>query len=888
MKPLLTFIFQFLSLAIIGQSLSLDHLRCEYKENPIIDVMEPRLSWQLKVEEKDKNIMQQAYQIQVASDSNQLKKENRLIWDSGKIRSDQSVHVAYQGPEVRSQERYYWRVKVWDNQNRESPWSKIQYWEMGLLSTQEWHAKWIRPAWEEKPRTLNPPFMLRKEFSLNKRIKSAKLYSTAHGIYEASINGQKISEDLFAPGWTSYHKRIQYQCYDVTKFVKPGNNAIGIYLADGWYRGNFGFGHNWDPYGTQTAFLGQIEIEYQNGKKDLITSDESWKATIGPIKMSSFYQGETYDARDEKPGWDTSNYKDIDWKKVETVEATEATLICPESPPVRRIEELAPIAVFRSPKNELIVDFGQNLVGRVKIKVKGSRGDTILIRHAEVLDEKGNFYVDNIRSAQQKVTYILKGSDEEIYEPNFSFQGFRYVKIQGINGNIEKENIKAIVIHTDLPKTGSFECSNPLINKLQENIVWSQKGNYLEIPTDCPQRDERMGWTGDVLAFVSTGCFNYESFSFLSKWLRDLKADQLENGSVPYVIPDVHYKNGSTGWGDAATIVPWTLYLKYGDKRILERQYSSMKAWVSYLSNLAGDDFLLQEGFHFGDWMFFIHPWENDIRTGYTDKDFFATAFFARSTYLTAKTAEVLGDVEEQKQMEEQFEKIKKAFQQEFVTRTGRLSPHSQTAYVLALAFHLMEESQISKAVGYLSQHIKNAEYHPSTGFHGTPLLCTVLSENGESNIAYRLLTQESFPSWLYQVKQGATTIWERWDGIKPDGSYQIPRVNSFNHYGRGSIGNWMYTVTAGIQHDDEQPGYKHIILKPEPDPLLEFVKAEYQSLYGTIKSSWQFENANINISVRIPPNSTATLFLPGHPTEKEGIELGSGSYQYSYKIEEK
>lgn len=883
MKGHIILLLALMSLPLTTQNLHVQNLKCDFKTNPVIDNLQPKFSWQLKVGADDKNILQTAYQIQVAESSEALTKGKKLLWNSEKVVSKQSLHVEYAGPQLSSRQKLYWRVKVWDNQNRESTWSEVQHWEMGLLNEADWQAQWISPSWEEGEKVLNPPAMFRKDFSLNKKIKKARLYITAHGIFEAYLNGQKVSDDLFAPGWTSYHKRLQYQTYDVTDLLNSGDNAAGIYLGDGWYRGNFGFGNNWNPYGTKTALLFQLEVEYTNGKKETIISDDSWQATTGPILMSSFYHGETYDARLEMPGWTTANFNSTNWQKVIIEDFPKNQLICPESEAVRRIQEIKPKSILQTPKGETVIDFGQNMVGWVKIKVQGGRGDTVKLRHAEVLDKAGNFYLDNIRSARQTITYILKGEGEETFEPHFTFQGFRYVRVDQFPVEVKAENLTAIVIHTDLEQTGHFECSDSLVNQLQHNIVWGQKSNYLEIPTDCPQRDERMGWTGDVQVFAPTGCFNFDSYTFLSKWLKDLKTDQLENGSVPYLIPDVHYQNGSTGWGDAATIVPWTLYQKYGDKDILAQLYESMKAWVGYLEKLAGDNHLVQEGNHFGDWFYFVHPIRNEPKPGHTDIDLIATAYFAWSAKLTAKTAEVLNYPEDQQKYEALFEQIKQAFQYEFITRSGRLSSNSQTAYVLALAFELLEEGQIPVAMSFLVKNIEERGYHLSTGFLGTPLLCNVLTKHGRTDMAYKLLLQEKFPSWLYMVKLGATTMWERWDGIKPDGTFQEAYVNSFNHFAKGAIGNWMYRTVGGIQHDEKQPGYKHIIFKPEPGEGLTYATAELKSPYGLIASHWKIEEGKITVEVTIPPNTRASLFLPKHPKFKEAKELGSGHYSFSY-----
>lgn len=890
MKVFFSPLLLFLALSLSGQPLQTSKWRCNSKKNPVLDDPTPQFSWKLVVGQKDKNVLQTAYHLQVATSADNLSKGRKLFWDSGKINSEQSVHVPYSGPELLSRQKLYWRVKIWDNQQRESPWSEIQHWEMGLLDTLDWVAQWINPSWEEAERELNPPALFRKSFSLNKKIKKARLYITAHGIFEVYLNGQKVSEELFAPGWTSYRHRLQYQTYDVTSMLTSGENAAGVSLGDGWYRGNFGFGHNWNPYGTKTALLCQLEVEYQNGRRQTIISDGSWRATTGPIRMSSFYHGETYDARLELPGWHSARFEENNWQDVAVTDHPFDQLICPETAPVKRIEEIKPDTIFQTPKGETVIDFGQNMVGWVKFSVNGTRGDSVLLRHAEVLDQEGNFYLDNIRSAQQKITYILKGGKEEIFEPHFSFQGFRYVRVDHFPGEIKADNFTAVVIHTDLDKTGSFECSSELVNQLQHNILWGQKSNYLDIPTDCPQRDERMGWTGDVQVFAATGSFNYDSYTFLSKWLKDLQADQLENGSVPYVIPDIHYKNGSTGWGDASTIVPWILYLKYGDRGVLERQYHSMKAWVGYLEDLAGDNYLVQDGAHFGDWMYFVHPLHNEPKPGHTDVDLIATAYFAWSASLTAKTAAVLGRSEDQQRYEVLFSKIKEAFQYEFVTPSSRLSPNSQTAYVLALSFGLLEEDQISKAFAYLVDNIEKRNHHLSTGFLGTPLLCHVLSKNGRTDLAYKLLLQESFPSWLYQVKRGATTMWERWDGIEPDGSFQETYANSFNHFAKGAVGDWMYSVVGGIRHDEDRPGYKHIIIKPEPDPSLSYAKTSLASPYGLIQTDWSLKNGQLYLKVDIPPNTTATIFLPGQPEGTEQRSLGSGEheFEYTFSVEKK
>ncbi len=870
--------------ALSAQILPPGDLRCEYKENPLgIDVRQPRLSWKWRVAEGERDVMQGAYRIQAAGAREALEEGRELIWDSGIVESGASVHVPWEGPALQSRQRVWWRVKVWDRQGRSSPWSAPAFWEMALLDTAEWAALWISPDLPEKEKDYNPPPHLRREFDLQGPVRLARLYITAHGVYEAHINGRRVGEDLFTPGWTSYPHRLQYQTYDVTELLQPGRNAIGVILGDGWYRGRFGFSDEWNIYGTEVALLCQLEVVYENGLREFLGSDPYWRCAQGPIRMSGIYDGETYDARLEMPGWSRPGFDDRGWAPVRVVQHSKSRLLAQEGLPVRRILELKPKAILTTPRGDTVVDMGQNMVGWVRLKVRGNRGDTVTLHHAEVLDKEGNFYTANLRAAKQQVRYVLKGTGEEVFEPHFTFQGFRYVKVEGFPGTLRPENITGIVIHSDMEHTGRFTCSDSLVNQLQHNIEWGQRGNFLDVPTDCPQRDERMGWTGDAQAFAPTACFNFNTAAFYTKWLADLAADQEPNGSVPFVVPDVLNQNGSTGWADAATIIPWTLYRKYADRRLLERQYPSMKAWVGYLDALAGPDRLVQDGFHFGDWLFFIHPTNWNDKPGYTDIDFIATAFFAHSTDLVRRSAEVLGKTEEAARYARLFEEIKAAFQREFVTPSGRLSPHSQTAYTLALAFGLLTPEQGPAAVDYLVQNIRRRGNHLSTGFLGTPLLCHVLSAHGRTDVAYDLLLQTTYPSWLYPVTKGATTIWERWDGIKPDGSFQTPRMNSFNHYAYGAVGEWMYQVVAGIREDPSRPGYRHTRLQPEPGTRLQHARAEYESLYGRIACGWERRHDSLFVQVEIPPNTRATLLLPHHPEGAHPRELGSGTYSFAY-----
>ena len=576
---------------------TVSNLTCIYRANPLgIDAMVPRLSWQ--IESNRRGARQTAYQVCAAAEPGA-----QPVWDTGKVMSDQSVHLSYAGPALSSGQRVYWQVRVWDEEDAASEWSAPAFWEMGLLNSADWSAQWITPDWDEDTTQSQPQPVLRRAFNLTGAVKSARAYVTSLGLYELHLNGARVGDGLLTPGWTSYDTRLQYQTYDVTALLQPGENAIGAMLGDGWYRGFMGFSGNRNTYGDRLALLLQLVVTYTDGSTAVITSDGAWQAAIGPVQMSDIYNGEIYDARAETPGWDAAGYDAAAWRGVRILDQDKSMLIAQSGPAIIRNEEIKPRAIIHTPAGETVVDFGQNMVGWVRLTVSGPAGTIVTLTHAEVLDQQGNFYITNLRLAKQLAQYTLKGNGVETWEPCFTFMGFQFVKVEGFPGELTLDTLTGIVVHSDIPSTGSFECSNPMINQLQHNIVWGQKGNFVDVPTDCPQRDERLGWTGDAQVFIRTACFNRDVAGFFTKWLRDLAAEQNDQGSVPMVIPDPMGRpkkspgagfpsGGSSAWADAAVICPWTIYLCYGDKGILAQQYESMKGWVGYMRREAGDTYL--------------------------------------------------------------------------------------------------------------------------------------------------------------------------------------------------------------------------------------------------------------------------------------------------------
>ena len=837
------------------------HLRCEYKTNPLgIDAPEPRLSWVL--ESLKQNVVQTAYQIRTSDGA----------WDSGKIASAQSVSVTYAGPKLTSGQIVGWQVRVWDSGDQASEWSELSRWQMGLLSPDDWTASWISlpPArpWTDQ----NPPAYLRQVYSVDMPIRRATVYATARGIYALHVNGVRVGDAHFAPGWTDYTKRIQYQTYDVTDLLQPGDNAVGAIVADGWYCGYIGFEHKRDYYGKRPQFLAQIDVEYEDGRRETLGTEDDWRGAFGPILASDMLMGETCDARQEILGWDTVHLDGAGWRPVTAEAAHDPAVlrVAQVDPPVRVTGHLTPVQKTQPAPGSYVFDLGQNMVGWARLTVQGPAGTVVRLRFGEVLNPDGTLYVDNLRGAKATDTYILSGSDAaEIWEPQFTFHGFRYVEVTGYPGEPGLDAVTGCVVGSDIPRTGTWDCSNAMVNQLVQNIDWGQRGNFLSIPTDCPQRDERLGWMGDAQIFVRTAAGNRDVAAFFEKWVDDVADAQSPEGGFPDVAPRlVDLADGAPAWGDAGVIVPWTIYQMYGDLRILETHYEAMVRWMDYLDS-ANPSHLWEHrrANDFGDWL--------SINAD-TDKGVLATAYFAYDASLMARIARVLGRAEDAARFDALFGDIKAAFNAAYVSPDAEVRSGTQTAYVLALRFGLLPDALRPRAAQRLVQAIETKQWHLSTGFVGVGYLCPVLSEFGYSDAAYTLLLNTTFPSWGYSIAQGATTLWERWDGWTEEG-FQDVIMNSFNHYSLGSVGEWLQRYAAGIDTDPAAPGFAHIHIRPRPDRRISFVRASFESIRGHIESHWTLDGAQFTLRVAVPANTTATVTLPSG----EGHEIGSGRYEF-------
>lgn len=830
------------------------NLTCEYKVNPVgVDVERPRFSWQCVSEER---MIQGSYRLQVFKEG-----ESAPIWDTGRVNRRDSVLVPYEGPALLPRSRYLWRVRIWDKRGRDGEYSAFAFFETGMMN-RPFTARFIGLAHRGDISKMQSAPRLRREFDLGgRRIKQARLYATALGVYAMRLNGRDVSADVLSPGWTDYKRCVQYQTWDVTQLLNTGKNALCATLADGWYRGHLVSVKMRNLFGDTLALLAELRIVFEDGSEELIVTDERWKTlSETPIRHADYYMGIEYDARMETPGWDEAGFDDSCWAAAEVLRSDMPVLRAQADHPVRRQAVIAPIALMTTPKGERVLDLGQNMVGWLRFRVKGPAGTRVSVSHAEVLDKDGNFYNENYRGAASQIGYTLSGNGWETFEPMLTFFGFRYVRLENWPCEIDMRDFAGIVISSDIAVTSGFGCSDERVNQLFHNIQWGQRGNFVDVPTDCPQRDERLGWTGDCQAFSRTACINMDSALMLSEWLKDLSFDQRQDGAVPYVVPHVLGENsfGGAAWGDAATVVPWTLYQCYDDKRVLENQYPSMRRWLKYIATQSEND-LWVHGDQFGDWLG-LDAHEGSY-VGATDKTLIATAFYAHSTYLTMRTAEVLGYEKDAIELRALLRRIVRAYRREFITPNGRLAVRTQTAYALTLHFDLAEEQDRARMVHELVELIDENGGHLTTGFVGTPYLCLALTEGGAHEAAGRLLLQSDYPSWLYSVTRGATTMWEHWDGVKPDGSFWSRDMNSFNHYAYGAIGEWMIRALAGI--DLTEPGYRRLLIHPRPIEGLSFVSAWQKTPYGRVSCEWRIEEDGLHIvNCNIPCGTTAVAVL--------------------------
>ncbi len=991
------------------------NLRCEYQANPIgIDERQPRLYWQ--IEDDRRGAVQTAYQVLVASSAEALQKDQGDVWDSGKVESDQSVHVPYAGAMLTSRTRYFWKVRTWDLQGNPSPYSETAFWEMGLLNPTDWQAQWIGkieqkekaavwpwgkwiwhpsergidktvyfrteftlppnkkvkkataritadnkftlflnetelgsgsrwqtifnfscdsllragtntiaisaanlagdicgllfslkvefedgstrlinsgenwttsatevagwkkpgtsggrwikarvieefggPIWGKVDEIHVPPrsVMVRKEFTIEKPLERARAYVTGLGAYILHVNGQRVGKDILTPGWTAYAKRLQYQTYDVTPLLKTGQNAVAGLLGNAWWSGGLGSNGNIVYQDGPLKLLLQLVIDYQDGSVETIVTDKTWTCHDAPILYNSLYHGEIYDARLEQPGWDKAGFNTENWQPVSIFEPEQGKLVAQQGPTIQVTQELTPVSVTEKSPNLFVFDLGQNMVGWARLKVQGPAGTKIILRFAEVLQPDGNIYTDNYRSARATDTYILKGEGVEVWEPHFTYRGFRYVELSGYPGKPAKDAITGVVFHSAPEVTGHFACSNELINRIQHNITWGQRGNMHSVPTDCPQRDERLGWTGDAQIFAPTASFNMNMAGFFTKWMRDIIDCQDADGAVHDVNPTIAVAGpASPAWGDAVVIIPWVVYQNYGDKRIIEENYEGMAKWVAYMQSKSKDYLYEREGY--GDWVAVVPSPKKPI----------GAAYFYYSTALLAKMAAVIGQNDDARKYEELAGKIAEAFNKKYLDQeTYQYEGATQSANLLPLAFGITPQELRDKVAANVASDVRARETHLSTGFLGTAYLCPVLSANGFHDLAYALAGQKTYPSWGYMAEKDATTIWELWNS-----DTEGPGMNSRNHFALGSVGRWFYEWLGGLRVDPQAPGFKRTIIAPKPVGDLSWAEVSLQSLYGPIHSKWTIKDNGLTLTVTIPANTSAEVHVPTLGKENPSI----------------
>lgn len=856
-------------------------------------IAKPTFSW---IVEDTSDTRQTAAQVLVSQDSD----FSRLIFDSGRVGVSGIDSLAYRPPmQLERRTRYFWKVRVWgETENAESDVAWFETSKMG----ETWQAEWITPDFEDN--RIHP--ILYKDFDLPAPIVSARAYICGLGLYHLKLNGKKVGDEYFTPYCNAYDQWLQYQTFDITDQLTVGSNLVSVMLGNGWYKGRYGADKGRVGfYGDRFALICEMHITLENGEEAVVVTDPSWKAHPSPVIESDIFDGETYDARVERAVPSPEKTSDVKLIDIDTTK-----LEARRSLPVCINEEIKPVAVIHTPAGETVLDMGQNMVGWVRFRTKAPEGTRIHLQFGEVL-QGGNFFRDNLRTARAEYIYIADGTGA-VAEPHFTFYGFRYVKVSGWVGELNIDDFTGCVVYSRMDITGEIETSSEKVNQLYKNAMWGQKGNFLDIPTDCPQRDERLGWTGDTQMFSGTACFNMDASAFFSKYTYDLAKEQSKTGGmVPHIVPMANLsRGGSSAWGDVATIVPWNVYDFYGDISILEQQFESMRAWVDYIRGVdeaSGGKRLWTEGVHFGDWLA-LDGSDPASRHGGTPEDFISSAFYCYSARLVARAARVLGKAKQASDYERLSAEVKTAIQKEYFTATGRLAIPTQTGYVLALFMDLAPDEHRKRVKDDLIARLRKDKVHLRTGFVGTPYLCRVLSNSGNNDLAYQLLLNEDYPSWLYAVNMGATTFWERWNSLNPDGTISSTGMNSFNHYAYGSIVEWMYRDMCGLNPssgDDGVTGFRHALIAPKPDKSLRWARARYRSAAGPYESGWRLdENGRLTVEIAIPFNASARVVLPNAQIGKisingaplhEGkqidktVELmfGTGHYTIEYPFKE-
>ncbi|WP_372934766.1 family 78 glycoside hydrolase catalytic domain [Mariniphaga sediminis] len=872
-------------------NLSVEHLRCEYLVNPLgIQNTTPRLSWILTSEER--NQVQTAYRILVSSTPEKLANNNADLWDSGKIESNQTNQIVYSGKQLQSRDECYWKVRVWDESGAVSE-SSVAYWSVGLLNYSDWKAKWIthnvEPFTGDKYEELYlpPARYLRKSFKLGKQIKSAKVYASALGLYELRLNGQKVGDACFTPGWTDYNKRVYYNTYDVTGLLKEGENAIGAILADGWYAGYIGYALfvKLDKvrgfYGESPSFIGQLEVTFTDGSKEIIASSEEWMAGPGPIREADILMGEVYDARLENTGWDQPGFNAENWEKADLGLKLSGALEAYPGVLVKHREEIQPIEMTEPEKGTYIFNLGKNIAGVIRLKVSGEKGEEVTIRYGEMLHDDGSLMTENLRKARATDTYILKGEGVEIWEPRFTYHGFQYVEVTGLSQKPDLSTITGIVMNSDTKQASTFTCSSEMNNQLYQNILTTQFANFFDIPTDCPQRDERLGWTGDAQLYSVSAAYNADVSAFFTKWMQDVDDGQLWYGAypifapIPYIRP--YHVPHSPAWSDAGIVIPYNMYKIYGDTLLLRRMYPGMKRFMDFQLSESNGFLRPGSGNNYGDWLSLGKE---------TSKDLIASAYFAYDTKMMFEIAQCLNQEEDAVYYQHLFQNIKKDYTRQYMNEDGSLKEHTQTAYALSLYMGLYPENLKEQGAASLAKMITENGNRFSSGFIGTKHVMLVLSDFGYNDLAYSLFTQTEYPSWGYSVVNGSTSIWERWNSYTKEtgflGGKTRSAMNSFSHYSFGAVAEWMFSKAAGINTDG--PGFRKIIIKPSIGEGLQFMNASYNSINGRIVSNWKKGDDRLELHVEIPANTSAQIYVPSVERKKirEGKTLIGKSNDFS------